>query len=127
MPDDTQQRFRLTSEEWRDFSETYLQFFESMPRDQAYAQAVREMRKAGKRYPSQRSLKRRLYGIQETPAQEQETPEQETPEPVQSELSGLQEENEMLKTVLRLYRFCRERDRDAVCDLLLPDLAREDE
>lgn len=122
MPDDTQQRVRLTSEEWGDFTETYLQFFESMPRDQAYAQAVREMRKAGKRYPSLRSLKRRLYGIQETPAQEQETPE-----PVQSELSGLQEENEMLKTVLRLYRFCRERDRDAVCDLLLPDLAREDE
>lgn len=122
MPDDTQPRVRLTSEEWRDFSETYLQFFESMPRDQAYAQAVREMRKAGKRYPSLRSLKRRLYGIQETPAQEQETQE-----PVQSELSGLQEENEMLKTVLRLYRFCRERDRDAVCDLLLPNLAREDE
>lgn len=103
-------RVKLSPEEWAEFREAYLKAFETMPRAQAYAAAVREMRLQNKPYPTFRTLYKHLSGNRNT-----------------TSAAGLREENRRLKKVLRLYRFCREIDRDAVCDLLLPDLAKEDE
>lgn len=103
-------RVKLSPEEWAEFREAYLKAFETMPRAQAYAAAVREMRLQNKPYPNFRTLYKHLSGNRNT-----------------TSAAGLREENRRLKKVLRLYRFCREIDRDAVCDLLLPDLAKEDE
>lgn len=117
-------RVKLTPEEWAEFREAYLKAFETMPRSQAYAAAVREMRLQSKPYPSIRTLYKHLSGKRNTaePSEKVETREAARPSDVK-----LREENRRLKKVLRLYRFCREIDRDAVCDLLLPDLAKEDE
>ena len=119
-------RVKLTPEEWAEFREAYLKAFETMPRAQAYAAAVREMRLQNKPYPSVRTLYKHLSGKRNTsaaePSEKAEPPKAARPSDVK-----LREENRRLKKVLRLYRFCREIDRDAVCDLLLPDLAKEDE
>ena len=117
---------KLTPEEWAEFREAYLKAFETMPRAQAYAAAVREMRLQNKPYPSFRTLYNHLSGKRNTtsaaPSEKVEAPKAARPSDAK-----LREENRRLKKVLRLYRFCREIDRDAVCDLLLPDLAKEDE
>lgn len=119
-------RVKLSPEEWSAFKEAYLKAFETMPRAQAYAAAVREMRLQNKPYPSIRTLYKHLSGKRNTtsaaPSEKAELPKAARPSDVK-----LREENRRLKKVLRLYRFCREIDRDAVCDLLLPDLAKEDE
>lgn len=116
---------KLTPEEWAEFREAYLKAFETMPRSQAYAAAVREMRLQNKPYPSFRTLYKYLSGNRNTaagePSEKVEAREAARPSDVK-----LREENRRLKKVLRLYRFCRESDRDAVCDLLLPDLANEE-
>lgn len=117
---------KLTPEEWSAFREAYLKAFETMPRTKAYAAAVHEMRLQNKPYPSFRTLYKYLYGNRNTtsaaPSEKAEPPKAARPSDAE-----LREENRRLKKVLRLYRFCRESDRDAVCDLLLPDLANEDE
>ena len=115
---------KLTPEEWAEFREAYLKAFETMPRAQAYAAAVREMRLQSKPYPSIRTLYKHLSGKRNTAEPSEKT---EPPKTARPSDAGLREENRRLKKVLRLYRFCREIDRDAVCDLLLPDLAKEDE
>lgn len=115
---------KLTPEEWAEFREAYLKAFETMPRSQAYAAAVREMRLQNKPYPSFRTLYKHLSGKRNTAEPSEKT---EPPKTARPSDAGLREENRRLKKVLRLYRFCREIDRDAVCDLLLPDLANEDE
>ena len=117
-------RVKLSPEEWSAFREAYLKAFETMPRAQAYAAAVREMRLQNKPYPSIRTLYKHLSGKRNTaePSEKVEAREAARPSDVK-----LREENRRLKKVLRLYRFCRECDRDSVCDLLLPDLAKEDE
>ena len=112
-------RVKLSPEEWAEFREAYLKAFETMPRTKAYAAAVHEMRLQNKPYPSFRTLYKHLSGKRNTTSA---TPSEKAEPP-----KGLREENRRLKKVLRLYRFCREIDRDAVCDLLLPDLAKEDE
>ena len=117
-------RVKLSPEEWAEFREAYLKAFETMPRSQAYAAAVREMRLQNKPYPSFRTLYKHLSGKRNTAAPSEKT---EPPKTARPSDAGLREENRRLKKVLRLYRFCREIDRDAVCDLLLPDLANEDE
>ena len=117
-------RVKLTPEEWAEFREAYLKAFETMPRSQAYAAAVREMRLQNKPYPSFRTLYKHLSGKRNTAGPSEKT---EPPKTARPSDAGLREENRRLKKVLRLYRFCREIDRDAVCDLLLPDLAKEDE
>ena len=76
------------------------------------------MRLQNKPYPSVRTLYKHLSGKRNTA---------EPSEKAEPSDAGLREENRRLKKVLRLYRFCREIDRDAVCDLLLPNLANEDE
>lgn len=116
-------RVKLSPEEWGEFREAYLKAFETMPRAQAYA-AVREMRLQNKPYPSFRTLYKHLSGKRNTAEPSEKT---EPPKTARPSDAGLREENRRLKKVLRLYRFCREIDRDAVCDLLLPDLANEDE
>lgn len=117
-------RVKLSPEEWAEFREAYLKAFETMPRAQAYAAAVREMRLQNKPYPSVRTLFKHLSGKRNTaePSEKAEPPKAARPSD-----AGLREENRRLKKVLRLYRFCREIDRDTVCDMLLPDLAKEDE
>lgn len=117
-------RVKLSPEEWAEFREAYLKAFETMPRAQAYAAAVREMRLQNKPYPSFRTLYKHLSGNRNTAEPSEKT---EPPKTARPSDAGLREENRRLKKVLRLYRFCREIDRDAVCDLLLPDLAKEDE
>ena len=117
-------RVKLSPEEWAEFREAYLKAFETMPRSQAYAAAVREMRLQNKPYPSFRTLYKHLSGKRNTAEPSEKT---EPPKTARPSDAGLREENRRLKKVLRLYRFCREIDRDAVCDLLLPDLAKEDE
>ena len=117
-------RVNLSPEEWAEFREAYLKAFETMPRAQAYAAAVREMRLQNKPYPSFRTLYKHLSGNRNTAEPSEKT---EPPKTARPSDAGLREENRRLKKVLRLYRFCREIDRDAVCDLLLPDLAKEDE
>lgn len=121
-------RVKLSPEEWAEFREAYLKAFETMPRAQAYAAAVREMRLQNKPYPSIRTLYKHLSGKRNTTsAAPSEKAEQERRGAARPSDAGLREENRRLKKVLRLYRFCRECDRDSVCDLLLPDLANEDE
>ena len=117
-------RVKLSPEEWAEFREAYLKAFETMPRTKAYAAAVHEMRLQNKPYPSFRTLYKHLSGKRNIaePSEKVEAREAARPSDVK-----LREENRRLKKVLRLYRFCREIDRDAVCDLLLPDLANEDE
>lgn len=119
-------RVKLSPEEWSAFREAYLKAFETMPRAQAYAAAVREMRLQNKPYPSVRTLYKHLSGNRNTASAAEPSEKAEPPKARPSD-AGLREENRRLKKVLRLYRFCREIDRDAVCDLLLPDLAKEDE
>ena len=119
-------RVKLSPEEWAEFREAYLKAFETMPRAQAYAAAVREMRLQNKPYPTFRTLYKHLSGNRNTAAGEP-SEKAEPPKAVRSSDAKLREENRRLKKVLRLYRFCREIDRDAVCDLLLPNLANEDE
>ena len=116
---------KLSPEEWAEFREAYLKAFETMPRAQAYAAAVREMHLQNKPYPTFRTLYKHLSGNRNTAAAPSE--KAEPPKAARPSDAGLREENRRLKKVLRLYRFCREIDRDAVCDLLLPDLAKEDE
>ena len=53
-------RVKLSPEEWSAFREAYLKAFETMPRAQAYAAAVREMRLQNKPYPSFRTLYKHL-------------------------------------------------------------------
>lgn len=117
-------RVKLSPEEWAEFREAYLKAFETMPRAQAYAAAVREMRLQNKPYPSVRTLYKHLSGKRNTaePSEKAEPPKAARPSDAK-----LREENRRLKKVLRLYRFCREIDRDTICDMLLPDLAKEDE
>ena len=117
-------RVKLSPEEWAEFREAYLKAFETMPRTKAYAAAVHEMRLQNKPYPSVRTLYKHLSGKRNTaePSEKAEPPKAARPSDAK-----LREENRRLKKVLRLYRFCRECDRDSVCDLLLPDLANEDE
>ena len=117
-------RVKLSPEEWAEFREAYLKAFETMPRTKAYAAAVHEMRLQNKPYPSFRTLYNHLSGKRNTaePSEKAEPPKAARPSDAE-----LREENRRLKKVLRLYRFCRECDRDSVCDLLLPDLANEDE
>lgn len=117
-------RVKLSPEEWAEFREAYLKAFETMPRTKAYAAAVHEMRLQNKPYPSFRTLYKHLSGKRNTAEPSEKT---EPPKTARPSDAGLREENRRLKKVLRLYRFCRECDRDAVCDLLLPDLANEDE
>lgn len=117
-------RVKLSPEEWAEFREAYLKAFETMPRAQAYAAAVREMRLQNKPYPSFRTLYKHLSGKRNTAEPSEKA---EPPKAARSSDAGLREENRRLKKVLRLYRFCREIDRDTVCDMLLPDLAKEDE
>jgi len=108
----------LTNEDWRNFREVYLPFFESgMPRIKAWQKARAELKTRGLRAPSYNSMIRYQ--------RKNNSSEQESVRPAPSEPSALREENATLKTVLRLYRFCREKDRDAVCDLLLPNLCEE--
>ena len=115
---------KLSPEEWAEFREAYLKAFETMPRTKAYAAAVHEMRLQNKPYPSFRTLYKHLSGKRNTaePSEKAEPPKAARPSDAK-----LREENRRLKKVLRLYRFCREIDRDTVCDMLLPDLAKEDE
>ena len=44
-------RQQMTDAQWREFAGVYLRAFETMPRKEAYAAAVREMRTEGKMYP----------------------------------------------------------------------------
>ena len=117
-------RVKLSPEEWAEFREAYLKAFETMPRTKAYAAAVHEMRLQNKPYPSVRTLYKHLSGKRNTaePSEKAEPPKAARPSDAK-----LREENRRLKKVLRLYRFCREIDRDTICDMLLPDLAKEDE
>ena len=120
-------RVKLSPEEWAEFREAYLKAFETMPRTKAYAAAVHEMRLQNKPYPSFRTLYKHLSGKRNTTSVAEPSEKAEPPKAARPSDAGLREENRRLKKVLRLYRFCREIDRDAVCDMLLPNLANEDE
>ena len=123
MPQENNQfpRQQMTDAQWREFSSVYLRAFETMPRKEAYAAAVREMRTEGKVYPAWGALLKRLRGVSSVTI----------PESAPSELSDQSEPSEapsdksaLALDLLRCYRFRREQDLDALTDRLFPELAQ---
>ena len=116
MPQENNQfpRQQMTDAQWRDFSSVYLRAFETMPRKEAYAAAVREMRTEGKMYPTWGALLKRLRGVASVTI----------PESAPSEPSEAPSDKSALALdLLRCYRFRREQDLDALTDRLFPELA----
>lgn len=111
-------RRQMTDAQWREFSSVYLRAFETMPRKEAYAAAVREMRTEGKMYPTWGALLKRLRGVGSVtiPESAPESSDQSEPSEAPSDKSAL------ALDLLRCYRFRRERDFDALTDRLFPEL-----
>ena len=114
-------RRQMTDAQWREFAGVYLRAFESMPRKEAYAAAVRGMRTEGKMHPTWGALLKRLRGVASVTI----------PDPALSESSEPSEPSEapadksaLALDLLRCYRFRREQDLDALTDRLLPELAQ---
>lgn len=122
MPQENNQfpRRQMTDAQWRDFSSVYLRAFETMPRKEAYAAAVREMRTEGKVYPAWGALLKRLRGVGSVtiPESAPESSDQSEPSEAPSDKSAL------ALDLLRCYRFRREQDLDALTDRLFPELAQ---
>lgn len=108
-------RRQMTDAQWREFAGVYLRAFETMPRKEAYAAAVREMRTEGKVYPAWSALLKRLRGVGSVTIPEP-APESSEPSEAPSDKSAL------ALDLLRCYRFRRERDFDALTDRLFPEL-----
>lgn len=113
-------RRQMTDAQWREFSSVYLRAFETMPRKEAYAAAVREMRTEGKMYPTWGALLKRLRGVGSVtiPESAPESSDQSEPSEAPSDKSAL------ALDLLRCYRFRREQDLDALTDRLFPELAQ---
>ena len=114
-------RRQMTDAQWREFAGVYLRAFETMPRKEAYAAAVRKMRTEGKVYPAWGALLKRLRGvgsvtIPEPAPESSDASESSEPSEAPSDKSAL------ALDLLRCYRFRRERDFDALTDRLFPEL-----
>ena len=111
----------MTDAQWREFAGVYLRAFETMPRKEAYAAAVREMRTEGKVYPAWGALLKRLRGVGSVTIPEPAPESSDASEP--SEPSEAPSDKSALALdLLRCYRFRRERDFDALTDRLFPEL-----
>lgn len=112
-------RQQMTDAQWRDFSSVYLRAFETMPRKEAYAAAVREMRTEGKMYPTWGALLKRLRGVSSVT-----NPEPDASEPSESsdQSEAPSDKSALALDLLRCYRFRREQDLDALTDRLFPEL-----
>ena len=121
MPQENTQfpRQQMTDAQWRDFSSVYLRAFETMPRKEAYAAAVREMRTEGKMYPTWGALLKRLRGVSSVT-----NPEPDASEPSESsdQSEAPSDKSALALDLLRCYRFRREQDLDALTDRLFPEL-----
>lgn len=117
-------RRQMTDAQWREFAGVYLRAFETMPRKEAYAAAVREMRTEGKMYPTWGALLKRLRGVASVTIPEPAPESSESSESSnQSEPSEAPSDKSALALdLLRCYRFRRERDFDALTDRLFPEL-----
>lgn len=118
-------RRQMTDAQWREFAGVYLRAFETMPRKEAYAAAVREMRTEGKVYPAWGALLKRLRGVASVTIPEPAPESSESSESSnQSEPSEAPSDKSALALdLLRCYRFRRERDLDTLTDRLFPELA----
>lgn len=127
MPEEVKKtRAHLTDEDWEKFSFVYLNYFAHMPRVQAYAAAVRDMRKEGLPYPSYHTLLRRLKGdAEDAPAEScgagrcAATPA--APAVAVKRQPG-KDNAALALDLLRCYRFRREDDLDVLTDRLFPHL-----
>lgn len=114
-------RQQMTDAQWREFAGVYLRAFETMPRKEAYAAAVREMRTEGKMYPTWGALLKRLRGVGSVTIPEPAPESSDASEP--SEPSEAPSDKSALALdLLRCYRFRREQDLDALTDRLFPEL-----
>lgn len=109
-------RRQMTDAQWREFASVYLRAFETMPRKEAYAAAVREMRTEGKVYPAWGALLKRLRGVASVTIPESDVSEPSDQSEAPSDKSAL------ALDLLRCYRFRREQDLDALIDRLFPEL-----
>lgn len=117
-------RRQMTDAQWREFADVYLRAFETMPRKEAYAAAVREMRTEGKVYPAWGALLKRLRGVGSVTIPEPAPESSDASEPSEpSEPSEAPSDKSALALdLLRCYRFRREQDLDALTDRLFPEL-----
>ena len=120
------ERIHLTSEDWSNFREVYLEEFEHAPRKQAFDAACRKITAQGGRVPSFKTLLRKLGGTK-APAQAQEQPA--SPESPTRPTRQASPKNQApddyrsrLELVVRLYRTRSESACDAICDRILPEL-----
>ena len=112
-------RQQMTDAQWREFAGVYLRAFETMPRKEAYAAAVREMRTEGKVYPAWSALLKRLRGVGSVTIPEPAPESSDASEPSEAP----SDKSALALDLLRCYRFRREQDLDTLTDRLFPELA----
>ena len=112
-------RRQMTDAQWREFAGVYLRAFETMPRKEAYAAAVREMRTEGKVYPAWSALLKRLRGVGSVTIPEPAPESSDASEPSEAP----SDKSALALDLLRCYRFRREQDLDTLTDRLFPELA----